>query len=49
MVKALDRTVLPIAEPARPTYSQLDARKAKPPSRFVVKALKGAPNVDGSG
>jgi arylsulfatase A-like enzyme len=41
----LDRTVLPIAEPKRPTYSELDARKAKPPARFEVKAPKGAPNV----
>ncbi|TMH33515.1 MAG: arylsulfatase, partial [Betaproteobacteria bacterium] len=41
----LDRTVLPIAEPKRPTYSELDARKTKPPARFEVKAPKGAPNV----
>lgn len=41
----LDRTVLPIAEPKRPTYSELDARKAKAPPRFEVKAPKGAPNV----
>jgi hypothetical protein len=41
----LDRTVLPIQEPKRPTYSELDARKAKPPTRFEVKAPKGAPNV----
>ena len=41
----LDRTVLPIAEPTRPTYSELDARKAKPPARFEVKAPAGAPNV----
>ena len=41
----LDRTVLPIAEPKRPTYKELDARKAKPPARFEVKAPKGAPNV----
>jgi len=41
----LDRTVLPIAEPKRPTYRELDARKAKPPARFEVKAPKGAPNV----
>jgi hypothetical protein len=26
----LDRTVLPIAEPTRPTYRELDARQAKP-------------------
>ena len=41
----LDRTVLPIAEPKRPTYTELDARNAKPPPRFEVKAPKGAPNV----
>src|SRR5678815_146617 len=41
----LDRTVLPIQEPKRPTYSVLDARQAKPPARFEVKAPKGAPNV----
>ena len=41
----LDRTVLPIAEPKPPTYTELDARKAKPPARFEVKAPKGAPNV----
>ena len=39
----LDRTVLPIAEPKRPTYSELDARKAKPPARFEVKAPQGRP------
>lgn len=41
----LDRTVLPIAEPKRPTYSELDARKAKLPARFEVTAPKGAPHV----
>src|SRR5450755_191679 len=41
----LDRTHLPIAEPKRPTYTELDARNAKPPPRFEVKAPKGAPNV----
>ena len=41
----LDRTVLPIAEPKPPTYKELDARNAKPPARFEVKAPKGAPNV----
>ena len=41
----LDRTVLPIAEPAPPTYRELDARNAKPPARFEVKAPKQAPNV----
>jgi len=41
----LDRTVLPIPEPERPTYSELDARKVTPPPRFEVKAPAGAPNV----
>ena len=36
---------LPIAEPAPPTYTELDARNAKPPARFEVKAPEGAPNV----
>ena len=39
----LDRTNLPIAEPKRPTYTELDARKVKAPARFEVKAPKGAP------
>jgi arylsulfatase len=43
--ETLDRTVLPIAEPKPPTYKELDARNAKPPARFEVKAPKGAPNV----
>jgi arylsulfatase len=41
----LNRTVLPIPEPKRPTYTELDARDAKAPPRFEVKAPKGAPNV----
>ena len=41
----LDRTVLPIAEPKRQTYKELDARNAKPPARWEVKAPEGAPNV----
>jgi len=41
----LDRTVLPIREPIRPTYKDLDARNATPPPRWEVKAPKGAPNV----
>jgi arylsulfatase len=43
--ETLDRTVLPIAEPKPPTYKELDARNAKPPARFEVKAPGGAPNV----
>jgi len=42
---ALDRTVLPIAEPNYPHSTVLDARDAKPPPRFEVKAPAGAPNV----
>jgi arylsulfatase A-like enzyme len=41
----LDRTVLPIKEPKRQTYTELDARNAKAPERFHVTAPKGAPNV----
>lgn len=42
---ALDRTVLPIPEPAVPTIATLDVRDAKAPPRFEVKAPAGAPNV----
>jgi arylsulfatase len=41
----LDRTVLPIHEPAVPVIKELDARDAKAPPRFEVKAPDGAPNV----
>ena len=41
----LDRTSLPIREPIRQAYKDLDARNAKAPERFDVKAPKGAPNV----
>jgi len=41
----LDRTVLPIREPIRQTYTELDARNVTAPERFEVKAPKGAPNV----
>jgi arylsulfatase A-like enzyme len=41
----LDRSVLPIKEPVRPLYKELDARNATAPARFEVKAPKGAPNV----
>jgi arylsulfatase len=43
--RQLDRSVLPIQEPTRPTYRELDARTAKPPALFDVKAPAGAPNV----
>jgi arylsulfatase len=42
---ALDRTVLPIAGPEVATITTLDARDAKAPPRFEVKAPAGAPNV----
>ncbi len=41
----LDRTVLPIPEPKPTPVTELDARNAKAPPRFEVKAPKGAPNV----
>ncbi len=41
----LDRTVLPIAEPKTEPITTLDARDAKAPPRFEVKAPQGAPNV----
>jgi arylsulfatase A-like enzyme len=41
----IDRTVLPIKEPVYPPITELDARAAKAPPRFEVKAPKGAPNV----
>jgi arylsulfatase A-like enzyme len=44
-VTGIDRTVLPIHEPAVATVSELDARKATAPPPFGVTAPKGAPNV----
>jgi len=41
----LDRTVLPIREPQYPESTVLDARDAKAPPRFEVKAPANAPNV----
>src|SRR5262245_48839036 len=41
----LDRTILPIPAPTRPTFTELDARKVTPPPRFEVKAPQGAPNI----
>ena len=41
----LDRTSLPIAEPDYPRSTVLDARDAKAPPRFEIKAPAGAPNV----
>jgi arylsulfatase len=41
----LNRTSLPIPEPDYPHSTVLDARDAKAPPRFEVKAPAGAPNV----
>lgn len=41
----VDRTTLPIPEPKRPPSTVFDARNAKPPARFQVKAPANAPNV----
>ena len=43
--RTVDRTTLPIAEPTRPAITELDARNAKAPPIFEVKAPAGAPNV----
>lgn len=45
MLLAQDRTVLPVKEPERNTFSELDVRNVSPPQRFVLKAPEGAPNV----
>ncbi len=44
-ISAQDRSVLPIKEPERATYKELDVRNATAPPRFHVTAPKGAPNV----
>jgi len=41
----IDRTSLPIKEPLRPTYKELDVRNVTAPERFEIKAPAGAPNV----
>ncbi len=43
--EGIDRTSLPIREPARPVFTELDVRNATRPPRFEVKAPKEAPNV----
>jgi len=43
--QVLDRTVLPIHQPAPAAISTLDARDAQAPPRFNVTAPTGAPNV----
>jgi arylsulfatase A-like enzyme len=42
---SIDRTILPIREPKRPTYTELDVRNVKAPPRFELKAPQEAPNV----
>lgn len=41
----IDRTVLPIQAPKRPTFEELDVRNVKMPPTFQVKAPANAPNV----
>jgi arylsulfatase len=41
----IDRTVLPIPEPKLAPITELDARNARVPPHFEVKAPAGAPNV----
>lgn len=43
--EGIDRTVLPIVEPPRTRYEELDVRDATLPARFTVEAPEGAPNV----
>ncbi|MDF0666083.1 MAG: arylsulfatase [Nitrospira sp.] len=43
--RGIDRTVLPIQEPKRPTITTFDARNVKAPPRFEIKAPAKAPNV----
>jgi len=42
---SIDRTRLPIAEPAVTPITEMDPRKATAPPRFAVTAPQGAPNV----
>jgi arylsulfatase A-like enzyme len=42
---AINRTVLPVAEPRAPHSTVLDVRNARIPERFHVSAPAGAPNV----
>lgn len=42
---SFDRTVLPIQEPDRQRFSELDVRNVQAPDRFEVKAPEKAPNV----
>jgi len=46
VAQQLDRTTLPVQQPKRPVYTELDVRKVdKQPPHFAVKAPTGAPNV----
>lgn len=45
LTDGLDRSSLPIKEPTYPNDTTLDARNAKAPARFEVKAPEKAPNV----
>ena len=40
-----DRTILPIQEPKRPVFDELDVRTVKMPPNFQVQAPAGSPNV----
>jgi arylsulfatase A-like enzyme len=41
----IDRSVLPLQQPKRPTFSELDVRNVETPPFFEVKAPENAPNV----
>lgn len=41
----LDRTVLPVQAPPRPTFDELDVRDVRMPPQFSVNAPKDAPNI----
>lgn len=41
----IDRSVLPIQKPKRPTFTELDVRNVKMPPHFEIKAPEKAPNV----
>ena len=45
VAQEVDRTVLPLKAPWYPPITTLDARDAKAPPVFEVKAPKDAPNV----
>jgi len=41
----LNRSILPIQPPAHEPITEMDARKAKKPEPFEIKAPEGAPNI----